>query len=59
MREAVSFYEREEPRGEFVLVIEGKSLQEIRREEISQWEQMTLEEHMAFYMNRGMEKRRP
>lgn len=57
MREAVSFYEREEPRGEFVLVIEGKSLQEIRREEISQWEQMTLEEHMAFYMNRGMEKK--
>ena len=29
LREAVSFYEREEPRGEFVLVIEGKSLQEI------------------------------
>ena len=56
LREAVSFYEREEPRGEFVLVIEGKSLQEIRREEISQWEQMTLEEHMSFYMNRGMEK---
>ena len=42
LREAVSFYEREEPRGEFVLVIEGKSLQDIRREEISQWEQMTL-----------------
>ena len=57
LREAVSFYEREEPRGEFVLVIEGKSLQEIRREEISQWEQMTLEEHMAFYMNRGLEKK--
>ena len=57
LREAVSFYEREDPRGEFVLVIEGKSLQEIRREEISQWEQMTLEEHMAFYMNRGMEKK--
>ena len=57
LREAASFYEREEPRGEFVLVIEGKSLQEIRREEISQWEQMTLEEHMAFYMNRGMEKK--
>ena len=57
LREAVSFYEREEPRGEFVLVIEGKSLQEIRREEISQWEQMTLEEHMAFYMKRGMEKK--
>ena len=57
LREAVSFYEREEPRGEFVLVIEGKSLQEIRREEISQWEQMTLEEHMAFYMNRGIEKK--
>ena len=57
LREAVSFYEREEPRGEFGLVIEGKPLQEIRREEVSQWEQMTLEEHMAFYMNRGMEKK--
>ena len=57
LREAVSFYEKEEPRGEFVLVIEGKSLQEIRREEISQWEHMTLEEHLDFYIDQGMEKK--
>lgn len=54
---ALEFYKTEEPRGEYVLVIEGKSYEEKRREEISSWESMTLEEHMAYYENQGMDNK--
>ncbi len=48
---------KEEPRGEYVLVIEGKSFQEVRREEISSWEAMSLQEHMAYYREQGMDEK--
>lgn len=35
--------------------MEGKSIQEIRREEIASWEAMTIEEHMAYYERQGMD----
>ena len=53
---ALEYYKTEEPRGEYVLVLEGKSLEEKRREEIAAWEDMTIEEHMAFYEKQGMKK---
>lgn len=55
--EAVSRYEREEARGECVIVIEGKNLQELKEEEIRTWEQMSLEEHMDYYLSRGIDKK--
>ncbi|MCD8068557.1 MAG: SAM-dependent methyltransferase, partial [Lachnospiraceae bacterium] len=57
LREAVTLYETEEPRGEFVLVIEGRSLEEKRREEIADWERMSVEEHMEFYESQGMDSK--
>lgn len=48
---------KEEPRGEYVLVIEGKSFQEVRREEIASWEAMSLREHMAYYQEQGMDEK--
>ena len=55
--EAVRVYEADEPRGEFVIVIEGKSPEEIRREEAERWESMSLGEHMDYYLGQGMEKK--
>lgn len=46
---ALEFYKTEEPRGEYVLVVEGKSFEEKRKEEIASWEDMTIEQHMAHY----------
>jgi 16S rRNA (cytidine1402-2'-O)-methyltransferase len=46
---AVSYYEENEPRGEYVLVIAGKSQQELVQESRQSWETMSLEEHMAYY----------
>lgn len=52
---ALSFYQEEEPRGEYVLVVEGKSLEEKRKEAIASWESMSIEEHMAHYEGQGMD----
>ena len=55
--EALSLYEREEPRGEYVLVVEGKSLRQKDEERQASWQSMTIEEHMAFYTEGGMEEK--
>ena len=46
-----------EPKGEFVLVIEGKSQEEIKEEKRKQWEDMSIEEHMEYYVNQGNDKK--
>lgn len=48
-------YEEEEPRGEYVLVVEGRSLKEKKAQEIAVWESMSIEEHMAYYEEQGMD----
>ena len=55
LSEALKKYETEEPRGEYVLVLAGKSRQEKKQEEIASWEAMSIEEHMAFYEEAGMD----
>ena len=57
LEQAVRYYETHEPKGECVLVIEGKSLQKIQEETRKQWEQMTIQEHMEHYMSQGTEKK--
>lgn len=57
LTEAVSYYECNEPKGECVLVVEGKSMEEIRKEEIAGWETMSLEEHMEYYQAQGAERK--
>ena len=55
--EALVYYEQEEPRGEFVLVIEGKSHKEIVEEQKAQWDKITIEEHMEIYLKQDMSKK--
>lgn len=55
--QALEYYKTEEPRGEYVLVLEGKSLEEKRKEEIASWEDMSIEEHMAYYENQGLDEK--
>lgn len=43
----------QEPKGECVLVIQGKSSQELAAEEQAQWTALTLEEHMDYYERQG------
>lgn len=57
LTQALEYYQHEEPRGEYVLVLEGKNREELRREEISAWETMSIEEHMAYYEGQGMDSK--
>ena len=57
LEEAVAYYEGNEPKGECVVVMEGKSHEELRREEVAKWEEMSIEEHMDYYMNQGVDKK--
>lgn len=52
--EILAFYEKEEPRGECVLVIEGKSREKLRREQQQSWMDMSVEEHMDVYEKQGI-----
>lgn len=55
--EAVGYYESTEPKGECVLVVEGKSREQIRQEAVDKWEEMSLSEHMDYYTGQGIDKR--
>lgn len=55
--QAIEKYNEKEPRGEYVLVIEGKSQEEIQEENKQKWESMTIEEHMEYYINQGNDKK--
>lgn len=55
--EAVKMYEKENPRGEYVLVIEGKSIQQKEIQKQEQFQKMSIEEHMDKYLAEGMERK--
>lgn len=55
--EACTYYESTEPRGEYVLVIEGKSREAQLEEKKAAFEGVSLEEHMKIYMDRGYNKK--
>ena len=57
LKEVREKYEAEEPRGEFVLVIEGKDQEALDQEERQKWEDMSLENHMKIYLDEGLDKK--
>ena len=57
LSEALEFYRENEPKGECVIVLEGRSREELRMEEVAKWEEMSVEEHMDYYLSQGMDKK--
>lgn len=53
--EAIAYYEEHDPRGEYVLVIEGRSRKELEQEKQEAWEEMSLAEHMKLYEDQGID----
>lgn len=53
----IEYYLNNNPRGEYVLVVEGKSVEEIIKEEKSKWEDLTIEDHIKKYINDGVNKK--
>ncbi len=52
---ALAYYEENDPRGEYVLVVEGKSHREKEQEREASFAEMSMEEHMAFYEQQGID----
>lgn len=57
MEGAIAFYEENEPRGEYVLVIEGKSREQKKKEAQAAWQEMSVEEHVHMYETQGMDRK--
>ncbi len=57
LEEACAYYRAHEPRGECVLVIRGRSREELRRESQRKWEELSLEEHMRYYTDQGADRK--
>ena len=55
--EAVKLFEDEEPRGEYVLVIGGKSEKEVLMEQSRKWEDISVEDHLRMKIEDGMSKK--
>ena len=57
LEEALEYYEENEPRGEFVLVIEGRKIEELKKEKEASFQEMDINEHMKLYLDKGMDKK--
>ena len=57
IEEALVFYRDNEPRGEYVLVIEGLSRQAVHDEAVKEFLEMSIPEHVKYYMDKGIDKK--
>lgn len=57
LSEIIQYFENNEPKGEFVIVIEGRDADEVRSEEISAFDEMTIAEHFEKYIASGMDEK--
>lgn len=57
LEDAGAFYKSSEPKGEYVLIIEGKSHKELDKEMQSFWEEKSISEHMKLYTDKGLDKK--
>ena len=55
--ELLEFYQSQEPKGECVLVLQGKSWKEKEAESQEEWMKMSLQEHMAYYEDQGITRK--
>ena len=49
--------EERQPRGEYVLVIEGCSSEQLQADARKKWENVSLQEHMEYYLLQGQDKK--
>ena len=57
LEDLITFYTTEKPLGECVIVVEGKSHQEMKEEQQASWEKITIEDHMKIYEEKGYSRK--
>lgn len=54
---AIELYETKDPKGEYVLVIEGYSIENQKKDSMDNWQSISLEEHMKIYESKGIDRK--
>ena len=54
---AIEYYTQNQPKGEYVLVIEGCSIKELETMQRDKWISMDIPSHMDIYLSKGMPKK--
>lgn len=57
LESAISFFRENDPRGEFVIVLEGRDRKEIQKEEQEKWDDVDINDHIEMYISKGMTKK--
>lgn len=57
LNDSLEHFLKNRPRGEFVLVLEGKNIQEIKEEQRDTWINLSIEEHILKFINNGISKK--
>lgn len=57
IEECINHFVEKRPRGEFVLVIEGKSEEEIKAEKEALWSDLTIQDHILKTIESGIDKK--
>jgi 16S rRNA (cytidine1402-2'-O)-methyltransferase len=57
LEDALKKYEVEDPRGEYVLVLEGKSLADRKKEKMEAWQEMSIPDHMDYFVKQGIDQK--
>ena len=57
LSEAIAHFKEEEPRGEYVLVVEGRSFEEKQQEQEASWQSLSIEEHLQMYEAQGLDRK--
>ena len=57
LEQALEYYEINDPRGEYVLVLEGKSHQQKTEEKQTMLSEISIEEHMKMYEDKGIDRK--
>ena len=57
LENALNYYKENEPKGECVIVIEGRTFTELKEESRAEWQKLSIEEHVNMYMEQGLDKK--
>jgi len=57
LENALKFYKENDPKGECVIVIEGRTFTELKEESRAEWQKLSIEEHVNMYMEQGLDKK--
>lgn len=54
---AIETYENKDAKGEFVIIIEGMSFNDIEENERDKWNKLSIEEHLEYYQDQNIDKK--